>query len=114
MAKGSKKRKETAPPKQPFYGLTEIKCLIEEGSVFVQGNALKYAREDFEWGISDILAALASLRLKDFHKSDVLSSNKLIVVDYYKAWGLKGENVYTHLYINDISGELIINSFKEI
>jgi hypothetical protein len=114
MAKGSKKRKERTPPKKPFYKLTEIKCLVENGDVFVRDNARKGALEDFEWGISDILAALTSLRLKDFHKTDVLSSDKYVGIDYYKARGLKGEDVYTHFYINKTSGDLIINSFHRI
>lgn len=37
-----------------------------------------------------------------------------IVIDYYKAPGLNGENIYTHFYVDDSVDKLVINSFKEI
>jgi N-acetyl-gamma-glutamylphosphate reductase len=44
----------------------------------------------------------------------VAKFDPLVVVDYYKAYRLKGEEIYTHFYINDTTGRLVVNSFKEI
>jgi len=35
-------------------------------------------------------------------------------MDFYKARRLKGENVYTHFYIDDDVPCLVVNSFKQI
>jgi hypothetical protein len=110
---GKKKGRRFARP-EPFYTLDEVKQKIQEGKVLLRGNALDGARDAFGWDSSDILSALAGLRLKDFQNSDNLKSDSLVVVDSYRAYGLKGENVYTHFYIDDETGYLVINSFKEI
>jgi len=36
------------------------------------------------------------------------------LIDYYKAHGLKGEDVYTHFYIDTETELLIVDSFKKI
>jgi hypothetical protein len=110
---GKKKGRRFTRP-EPFYTLDEVKQKIQEGKVLLRGNALDGARDAFGWDSSDILSALAGLRLKDFQNSDNLKSDSLVVVDRYRAYGLKGENVYTHFYIDDETGYLVINSFKEI
>jgi hypothetical protein len=111
---GNRKKRRSSERPQPFYDLSEVKQKIEIGKVKLRGNALEGAREAFGWDPSDILSALAGLRLKDFQNSDNLKSNSVVVVDRYRAYGLKGENVYTHFYIDDETGYLVINSFKEI
>ena len=35
-------------------------------------------------------------------------------VDYYKARGLMGENVYTHFHFDQYEDKIIVTSFKEI
>ena len=37
-----------------------------------------------------------------------------IILDVYKAPGLKGEDVYTHFYIDGDAELLIVNSFKQL
>jgi hypothetical protein len=113
MARKRKKGRSSARP-QPFYDLVEVKQKIQAGKVLLRSNALDGARDAFGWDASDILSALSELQLKHFHGKDNLKFKPLIVVDSYRAYGLKGENVYTHFYINDITGLLVINSFKEI
>jgi len=97
-----------------FYELGEVRKLVVTGAVLLRNNALEGAREAFGWDSTDILAALAALQPKHFHKSDVLRSDRSVVVDYYKAFRLRGENVYTHFYVNDKIGKLVVNSFKEV
>jgi len=109
--KGKKRKQDYV---RPFYSLKEVRTLIETERVLVTVNALVKAQKDFGWGMDDILNAVKSLRLKDFHKYEQARIDPKIVVDFYKAYGLKGEDVYTHFYIDDETGTLIINSFKKI
>jgi len=105
------------PPKErpsSYYQLSEVKTLISSGKVRLGDNALTEARKAFGWSSEDIFAALARLKPSHFYKSDKSIYDPKIVLDFYKARGLMGENVYTHFYINDHSEELVINSFKEI
>lgn len=111
---GKKRRRRDRRRPKPFYQLSEIKDLVRRRKVFIRKNALDGARAAFGWGPADILDALAKLQLKHFYKSDVSRIDKRIVLDYYKARRLKGEQVYTHFYIAESSGKLIVNSFKEI
>ncbi|MFH1312091.1 MAG: type II toxin-antitoxin system MqsR family toxin [Candidatus Eisenbacteria bacterium] len=109
---GRKKRKKERP--KPFYGLAEVRELVREGRVLCSEQALDGARYSFGWDEPDIRDALLRLEMKHFHKSDVSEFNKWRVFDFYKARGLKGENVYTHFYVDTKVGFLIVNSFKEI
>lgn len=68
----------------------------------------------FGWGMDNILDAFLKLKPQHFYKTDVSRINPENVIDYYKARGLKGENIYTHFYIDDEAEFLIINSFKKI
>ena len=111
---GRKKKRHSSERPRPFYDLGEVRQLIHDEKVFLRGNAQDEAREAFGWDSLDILSALTRLQLKHFYKSDVSRFDSLVVIDYYKAHGLKGENVYTHFYIDDETGYLVINSFKEI
>ena len=61
-----------------------------------------------------MLDALRRLRPGHFHKSDNSDVKPAVVLDFYKARGLKGEDVYTHFYIDDEKRVLVINSFKRI
>ncbi len=72
------------------------------------------ARDAFEWRLHDILDALGRLQSKHFYKSDVSQNDPHLILDFYEACGLKGEDVYTHFYIDRDTDTLIVNSFKEI
>lgn len=111
---GKKKKGRRFTRPEPFYTPDEVKQKIQEGKVLLRGNALDGARDAFGWDASDVLSALSELKLKHFHGKDNSKFKPLIVVDSYRAYGLKGENVYTHFYIDDETGYLVINSFKEI
>ena len=114
MGRKSRKKKKTRPKPKPFYPLNEVKDLVRSGNVRIRGNALEGAREAFGWSMSDILDALLRLQVKHFYKKDVSKVKPGVVLDFYKAPGLKGENVYMHFYIDDGEGKLIVNSCKEI
>lgn len=97
----------------PEYPLPEVRKLIEQGRVRIRQNARNDAFNDFGWDTNEILEALKKLKEEHFHKRDVSTRNKWNVYDFYKAYGLCGENVYTHFYI-DQDGNLVINSLKKI
>lgn len=99
---------------KPFYPLAEVKQLIAKGKVRIQQNALESALNDFEWGPDEILKAMCELEPEHFHKQDVMTKNRMIVIDVYHAPRLREEAVYTHFYINDEKDILVINSFKQL
>jgi len=110
----SKRKKGSKPGRsKAYYSLQDVRKHIVEGKVLIRSNATRDALNDFGWGTNDILDALKKLKLKHYHKTEPYRSNPTVKVDYYKARNLKGENVYTHFYINE-NDELVINSFKEI
>ncbi len=96
----------------PYHSKKRICKLIDEGNVFITEEARKSAKDCFGWEILDIEAALKKLPRKACYKSERRFNNPSVWVDYYRAWGLMGENVYTHFYIEN--NMLIIDSFKEI
>ena len=98
----------------PYYSLGKVKKLVKTGKVLIRGNALDGARYSFGWEVSDILDALKKLQIKHFHKSEKSHFTPKMPVDYYKARGLKGEDVYTHFYIDNEIELLIVDSFKQI
>jgi hypothetical protein len=97
----------------PAYPLPEVRKLIGQGRVKIRPNARTDAFNDFGWDTTDILEALKTLQERHFHKRDVSTRNTWNVYDFYKAYGLSGENVYTHFYI-DQDDYLVVNSFKKI
>ena len=99
-------------PDTPYYGLGQIKRLISSGNFDVTKGARVTAKKKFGWNTEDIKKALCKLQPKHFHKSAENWDDPSIYVDYYKARGLMGENVYTHFHIEE--GTLIISSLKEI
>lgn len=112
MCSDFKKKSVAAPAKKPYYDLAEVHRLIAEEKYIIRGNALDCAYRDFGWNSDDILSALMDLKLKHFYKTDVLKNARTVALDFYRAPKLKNERVYTHLYIDDDTGTLIINSFK--
>jgi len=108
-----------APPQQrqtgrntPYHGLRIIKRLMNEGRCEITDDAVRGALKSFGWEISEIRKAILKLQPKHFYKTEKHFSNPGIYVDYYKARGLMGENVYIHLHVDN--GFLVIESFKEI
>lgn len=114
MASRKKSKRKTSSRPQGIYALSEVRELIEQGRFCVNLNALNDAQRDFGWESSDIVDALKRLRPGHFYKSDSSAKKHGIVLDFYKARGLKGEDVYTHFYIDDETGVLVVNSFKRL
>jgi hypothetical protein len=79
----------------------------------INPDAVSDALRDFGWEKEDILDAVTKLKPSQCYKSEQYRNIPGCHVDYYRAAGLKGENVYTHFYIHVRTGELIINSFHE-
>lgn len=99
--------------KNPYYSLNKVHYLAKNYKVEMLGKAPETALNDFGWHLSEIVKAMAKLRRKDHYKRAYkYLSGGSVKVDYYKAWGLMGENVYTHFRIEDET--LFICSFKRI
>ena len=114
MTKRAKGKRKNVARLQSFYPLSEVRDLIDQEKVDIRSNALEDAQRDFGWGTSDILHALKRLQPSHFHKSDESDKKYRTVMDFYKAHGLKGEDVYTHFYIDDDRKVLVVSSFKKI
>jgi Motility quorum-sensing regulator, toxin of MqsA len=98
---------------QPYHSLKTIKRLIQnEQSHLIEARAIASAEKCFSWGREQIREAILRLSSRHYYKTDPKYDNPKMFVDYYKAWGLLGENVYIHLRIED--EKLIICSFKDI
>ena len=97
---------------KPYYSKKRIRALICQGKIQVTQGARKSAKDDFWWSVDDICKAMLALKTTQCYKSEPRYQNPKIHVDYYRAHNIKGENVYTHFYIDD--NTLIIDSFKEL
>ena len=86
--------------------------MVLSGKAVIHDNAKRCAKDDFGWGTKDILDTLLFLKQHHFQKSNKSELSPLITVDSYKV-RFNGEDLYTHFYINEFSGELVINSFKQ-
>ena len=95
-----------------YYSKRQIRNLILTGNVKITEQARMSAQDNFGWDFDDICNAISALPIKACYKSEPRFNNPRIWVDYYRAYGLKGENVYTHFYVD--SDNLIIDSFKDI
>jgi hypothetical protein len=111
MGSRKKARRKTASKPQSTYPLSEVKELVDQGKVWLKPNALQCAQRDFGWERRDILDALKKLKPGHFNKSDPSVKKPGVLLDIYKAYGLKGEDVYIHFYIDDQDGILVVNSF---
>ena len=110
MSKGKRKRKKPFRSIS-YYKLSEVVQKINDGQFLIRENATKYALHDFGWGISEILKVYNMLKPKHFYKTDNSRIIPRLVIDVYRAH-LYGEDIYTHFYIDDAMGKLVINSFK--
>jgi hypothetical protein len=95
-----------------YYSKKQIRNLILQGCVQLTEQSRKSALEDFGWDIDDICKAILALSITCCYKSETRFNNPTIWVDYYRAYDLKNENIYTHFYVD--CDCLIIDSFKEI
>ncbi len=95
-----------------YYSKKQIRSLILKGNVQITEQARTFAQNDFGWDMDDICKAILVLPINSCYKSETRFDNPQIWVDYYRAYGLKGENVYTHFYVD--SDNSIIDSLKEI
>jgi len=111
MSKGKRKRKKVFRPTS-HYKLSEVIQKINNGQVRIRRNAEDKAYKQFGWGLPDIKNAYKKLRSRHFDKTDVSDYKEGVALDFYKAT-IYGEKIYTHFYIDDKSGFLIINSFHE-
>ena len=97
---------------KPYYSKKQIHDFISSGKLEITELARKSAKSVFGWSINDIKKAILALPQKYCYKSEQRYNNPKIWVDYYRAPGIMGENIYTHFYVDDEM--LIIDSFKEI
>jgi hypothetical protein len=97
---------------KPYYSLKTVKSLVTNNRCIINQKARTGASRSFGWKQTDVHKALLKLQPKHFYKSDHKYDDPKIYVDYYKAYGLMGENVYIHFRIED--DHLIICSFKEV
>jgi len=112
MGKKRKKKRISEKPSSR-YPLRQVKAKLSTNKVLIKPNALNCARKDFGWETADILDTLKKLTPDHYDKTDPSEKKPGIMLDFYRAANLKGENIYTHFYIDDQTGLLIINSFKE-
>ena len=96
------------------YPLKEVKALVRRGSWRINQNARDGAYKSFGWGVHEIRSAILALNQCNFDISDWSRHKPGVMIDYYKARNLKGENVYTHFYIDRDEVIVVINSFKRI
>ncbi len=111
------KRKKENPIRRrtgAYYSLRVVKALAKARNVVIRAQALESALKDFGWELTDILDAFKKLQQKHFYKTENSYFNKDLPIDYYKAYGLKGEDVYTHFYIDKKTNVLLVDSFKKI
>jgi len=112
VSKGAKRSRSMQ--EMPAYPLDEVNQLIAEGKVDFWPNALRLAKNDFGWSPKEIIEAVGRLRPIDFHKREQCDHYPKIVLDVYRPRRrIKAEWIYLHLYINDETNQLIINSCKE-
>ena len=108
----------------PFYPLKQVKSLIRANHYRINPNALQTAKDDFEWDCNDIAKCLLKLNGKDyaadttsnhFYKTEDHNKIPHTKMDYYKMREAPdGFKVYTHFYVRNDDGMLIISSFKEL
>ncbi len=61
-----------------------------------------------------MLDAVSKLGKKHFYKTEPCQIVRGIMVDYYKVRGLKGEDVYIHLYVDPEKDVLVVQSCKRL
>lgn len=73
------------------------------------------ARQDFGWGMTDVLDAVCHLGKKHFYKAEPCRTVKEATVYYFKARRLLKEgDVYIKFYIDPESGAVQVQSCKRL
>ena len=108
----ARRRRKRRVAHNSYYTLTEVRQKIDNGQVLINSNAQRDAFQLFGWGLSDIKDVYRKLQPKHFHKTDASKAKARVYLDFYKAT-INREKIYTHFYINDETGFLVINSFKQ-
>lgn len=93
-----------------YYSLSDVKNKISSNKVNIKPNARERAYKDFGWGMKEILDVYSKLKTIHYYKSEPSNCKFPQWLDFYKA-RFNGEDIYTHFYIDDENGYLIINSF---
>ena len=111
-----RKKKHVRMGNKPSHPLKKVQHLAKTEQVYFRGNALRDAQHDFGWRAAEILDAITKLReCIHFVKTAGHEVKKgAVMLDAYRARGINGENIYTHLYIDPKTGKLIIDSFKKL
>lgn len=97
---------------KPYYSKKQIRNLISAGKVHIDEELRTSISKTFGWTIDDTCDAIMALPLNCCYGSESRYDDPEVWVDYYRAPNLKGENIYTHFYVED--GILVIDSFKEL
>lgn len=106
--------RKATPRNKPYYSLAKVRQLCAEGKVLFEGKAADDAHYCFGWDHSDILEAIKKIKHIHFYKSEESRLSPEIMLDVYHARQIKGEDIYTHFYIDMQTDQLVINSFKEL
>lgn len=95
---------------KPSHPLGKVKQAIKEENYEIDEDALENAQRHFGWRLDDIEKAFLQLKHKDFTSSKRHFTKPDLWVDHYRAYGLLGEDVYTHFHFEE--GTLQITSLK--
>lgn len=108
----------------PHYPLKDIKTLLGISHYKINSNALQTAYDDFGWMEPKIVKCLQKLNDRDycadkarnhFYKTEPHNLIPHTKMDYYKMQNApEGFQVYTHLYVKNVGGKVVISSFKEL
>ncbi len=98
--------------KHPAYSKEELAEAIRLEQVKVTPRAWRDARKWFKWTSRDICDAILELPQAACHKTVKQFDNPEILLDMYRAEDINGENIFTHLYMEN--GWLVVDSFKEL
>jgi len=86
---------------KPSHPLGRVKQAIKEENYEIDEDALENAQEHFGWRLDDIERAFLKLQHKHFTSSKRHFTKPDLWVDHYRAYGLLGENVYTHFHFEE-------------
>ena len=98
------------------YELKHVQDLIRQGKYLIRDNAMASANDDFGWTSSEIIDVMCRLKTKHFRKTENSKFLPGVMIDYYSAHRMRGEQVYLHFYV-DYEGSderVVINSFHRL
>jgi hypothetical protein len=107
----AKSKKKIPSLRDYYYDLPEVYQKIHDGQYIIAPKARQSAYNDFGWYTKDIADTYLSLKPIHFYKLGKDKYDHLRVIAIYKV-RFRGEDIYTHFYIDDNIKKLVINSFK--